>query len=208
MLAGVDWSLQTRHLIFDDISARTQQTDLSVPGHASHTTASGEQGWWYYSRTVEGSDYPIRCRVRDTTGRRPDLSGAVDGEQVLLDGNAEAEGHDFFELGAFSVSPDGSLLAWSVDHAGDERYTLFVRDLATGEDWGPVLTQIAPGIAWAGGRCWAFSSWGRSRQRRRSSGPVCSAACAQGTTGCAGARSARSRPPTGRSASPGRRTSR
>ncbi|GAA1396664.1 S9 family peptidase [Luteococcus peritonei] len=139
-----------RQEIFDDISVRTQQTDLSVPARATHETAEGRRAWWYYTRTVEGSDYPIHCRVADTTGERPDLSSAVAGEQVLLDGNREAEGHDFFQLGAFSVSPDGRLLAWSVDHAGDERYDLYLRDLATGTDTGPLLQGIAAGIAWAG----------------------------------------------------------
>ncbi len=138
-----------REAIFADISARTQQTDLSVPALDEHT---GGDRWWYYSRTVEGSDYPIFCRVPDADGRRPDPDSVGDREQVLLDGNAEAAGHEFFSLGALSVSPDGRLLAWSVDHAGDERFSLFVRDLATGEDFGPVQSGIVHGVTWGGDR--------------------------------------------------------
>lgn len=139
-----------RQEIFDDISARTQQTDLSVPAHVTHHDEHGESRWWYFSRTVEGQDYPLRCRVPDTDGIRPDPTRALADEQVLLDGNAEAAGHDFFALGAFSVSPDGRLLAWSVDHAGDERFTSYVRDLSTGKDFGPVHTDLAHGLCWAG----------------------------------------------------------
>ncbi len=148
-----DWTDRcTAHLealrqeIFDDISVRTQQTDLSVPGHVLHE----RQGWWYYQRTVEGQDYPINCRVRDHDGTRPDLTGHVPGEEVLLDGNVEADGHEFFALGGFSPSPDGTRLAWTVDNAGDERYALFLRDLATGRDQGPLLDDLGAGICWSG----------------------------------------------------------
>ena len=55
------------------------------------------------------------------------------GEQILLDGNVEAEGHEFFSLGSFEVSNDGTLMLYGVDVAGDERYTVRVRDLVTGE---------------------------------------------------------------------------
>jgi oligopeptidase B len=57
----------------------------------------------------------------------------IAGEQVLLDENVEADGHDFFSLGAVSVSLDGHVLAYSVDVVGDERYTLRFKDLRTGE---------------------------------------------------------------------------
>jgi len=127
-----------RERIFGEIKARTQETDLSVP------TRRGQ--WWYYGRTVEGKQYGIQCRAPlsdpdDWTP--PELSAHADvpGEQVLLDANAEAEGHEFFSLGSFEVSNDGSLMLYGVDVAGDERYTLRVRDLRTGED----LPDVIPG---------------------------------------------------------------
>ncbi len=144
-----------RQEIFDDINARTLQTDLSVPEFTRHSDGAA---YWYYVRTIEGSDYPIWCRVgapdRDLV---PDPSGEIIGEQVLLDGNVEAEGHEFFSLGAFAVSPDGSQLAFSVDNSGDERFDLAVRDLTTGQTLGPFLHDIAWGASWAGNTHLAYT---------------------------------------------------
>lgn len=134
--------------VFDAIVARTQLTDLSVPEYVTH---SDGQPYWYYARTVEGRDYPIWCRVpASDRDHRPDPSEEPTHEQVLLDGNLEAAGREFFSLGAFSVSPDGATLAFSVDDSGDERFDLSLRTIATGENTGPLLTGIAHGIAWAG----------------------------------------------------------
>ncbi len=126
LLADLD---PLRDTVFDEIKARTQESDLSVPWR--------QGDWWYYSRTVEGKQYSVRCRVAASAGDdRPPMTadgGPLDGEQVLLDGNELAEGHEFFSLGTFDVSPDGSLLAYSTDFAGDERFTLRVKNLVTGE---------------------------------------------------------------------------
>jgi oligopeptidase B len=120
---------ELRSAVFDEIKARTQETDLSVPVRKGN--------WWRYSRTVEGQQYAIHCRrlVRDgeVMPPMPQDGQPLDGEEVLLDGNELAEGKAFFALGAFSVSPDGKLLAYSTDFSGDERYTLRVKDLATGD---------------------------------------------------------------------------
>ncbi|MCU1509892.1 MAG: ptrB [Glaciihabitans sp.] len=132
--------------IFEEITAHTLETDLSVPVR--------EGGWWYYSRTVEGRQYGIRCRVpaAGTDDWVPpvvdrDLVAGIstDGmhEQVLLDSNAEAEGHDFFSLGGFDVSGDGRRLLYAVDVVGDERYTLRIRDLDTGSDLPDVIENIS-----------------------------------------------------------------
>jgi oligopeptidase B len=134
-----------RARIFDEIKARTQETDLSVPVRKG--------GWWRYARTEEGKQYSISCRraVRDgeTTPPQPEGGALLDGEEILLDGNELAEGHDFFSLGALSVSPDGGRLAYSTDFAGNERYTLRVKDLATGEILGDEVPDTAPGCAWS-----------------------------------------------------------
>jgi len=116
--------------VYEEIKSRTQETDLSVP------TRRG--GYWYYTRTVEGKSYGVYCRAPiagpdDWTPPTPDaVAGPAPGEEVLLDANAEAEGHEFFSLGSFDVSTDGTLLAWAVDVQGDERYTLRVTTIATG----------------------------------------------------------------------------
>ncbi|WP_431728354.1 S9 family peptidase [Verrucosispora sp. TAA-831] len=131
--------------LFEEIRRRTQETDLSVP------TRKG--GHWYYSRTVEGKQYGVHCRrpVRDgetTPPISPD-GAPLDGEEVLLDGNLLAEGHDFFSLGAFDVSPDGRFLAFSTDFSGKERFTLRIKDLTTGELLPDEIPDTFYGTAWA-----------------------------------------------------------
>lgn len=139
-----------REKIFDEIKNRTQETDLSVP------TRLGE--YWYYSRSYEGKQYGVHCRcpidanaagIDAWTPPQLEVGTEIPGEQVLLDSNVLAEGHDFFALGAFSVSHDGNLLAFSVDTAGDERYTLRFMDLRTGELLGDEIPRTAPGATWS-----------------------------------------------------------
>ena len=135
-----------RQQIFDEIKSRTKETDLSVP------TRRGD--WWYYGRSFEGKQYGVQCRcpVADPTDWTPprfDEDTEIPGEQVLLDENVEAEGHDFFALGASSVSLDGNLLAYSVDVVGDERYTLRFKDLRTGERYPDEIAGIGAGVTWA-----------------------------------------------------------
>ncbi|UGT71503.1 S9 family peptidase [Nocardia gipuzkoensis] len=147
---------QTEHLatlretIFDEIKARTQETDLSVP------TRLGD--YWYYSRSFEGKQYGVHCRCPIAAGAEGidawtppqlDAETEVPGEEVLLDSNELAEGHDFFALGAFSISHDGTLLAYSVDNVGDERYVLRFKDLRTGELLGDEIAGTAPGATWS-----------------------------------------------------------
>ncbi|HXH34589.1 MAG TPA: S9 family peptidase [Plantibacter sp.] len=133
---------ELRERIFQEIKGRTLETDLSVP------TRAGD--WWYYGRSVEGQQYGIQCRVPVTTGddwTPPVLpeSGAAPGEQIILDANVEAEGHEFFSLGSFDVADDGTRLLYGVDVEGDERYTVRIRDLATGTDLDDELTGTAGG---------------------------------------------------------------
>ncbi|WP_432557454.1 S9 family peptidase [Granulicoccus sp. GXG6511] len=146
---------QTAHLkpledeLFNDVKARTLETDLSVPRFHRH----GEEGWWYYRRTIEGQDYPVHCRMPASDPAvipDPEDPGLRATEQVLFDENEAAAGHTFFSLGAFAVSPNGELLAYSIDTAGDERYELRVRDIATGEDLGVAIPQTGHGANWSG----------------------------------------------------------
>lgn len=134
-----------RQKIFDEIKARTKETDLSVP------TRRGD--WWYYARSIEGKQYGVHCRcpVADADDWSPPLFDEhteIPGEQVLLDENVEAEGHEFFSLGAASVSIDGHTLAYSVDVLGDERYTLRFKDLRTGQLYDDVIAGIGAGATW------------------------------------------------------------
>ena len=135
-----------RQRIFDEIKGRTLETDLSVP------TRQGD--WWYYGRTVEGKQYGIHCRAplaSPDDWTPPELRPGVEvaGEQVLLDGNEAADGHEFFSLGSFDVSTDGSRLLYGVDVEGDERYTLRVRDLQTGADLDDVVENTSAGACFS-----------------------------------------------------------
>ena len=115
--------------LFQEIRSRIQETDIAAP--------VPKNGWFYSARTVEGQSYPIHCRGR---------SAETAADEVILDQNVEAAGHDFFDLGAFEVSPDHRLAAWSADIAGDEHYTLRIRDIAHGHD----LDDEIPDTTWAG----------------------------------------------------------
>ena len=129
-----------RQAVFDEIKARTLESDLSVPVRMG--------GSWYYTRTEEGRQYPIHARVPAAGEWAPPQieAGTVPaGEQVLLDQNVAAEGHDFFSLGSFDVSEDGARLAYAVDTTGDERFTLRVRDLTTGADLPDAVEDTFPG---------------------------------------------------------------
>ena len=133
-----------RERVFTEIKDRVQQTDLSVPVR--------HRDWWYYSRTIEGEQYAVHGRVAvGESPERPELDpgAAPEGEQVLLDGNAEAQGEEFFSLGAFDVTPQGERLAYAVDTTGDERFDLRVKDLETGEVVDDAVTGIGYGTAWS-----------------------------------------------------------
>ncbi|WP_166346604.1 S9 family peptidase [Phytoactinopolyspora limicola] len=122
--------------IFDEIKARTLETDLSVP--------SRRGDWWYYTRTVEGQQYPLHCRARTEPPLPADPADPLDppaDEQVLLDQNELAGDSSYFALGALDVSPDGRLLIFSTDYDGGEKYTLRVKDLVSGA----VLADEIPG---------------------------------------------------------------
>jgi oligopeptidase B len=134
-----------RETLFDEIKLRTRETDLSVP------TRKG--GFWYYTRTVEGKQYGIQCRRAVAIGEVDPPStedgAALAGEEVLLDGNELAEGRKFFALGTFDVSPDGRWLAYSTDFDGDERFTLRIKDLLTGEVLPDEVPNTFYGSAWS-----------------------------------------------------------
>ncbi|MCC6077115.1 S9 family peptidase [Pseudomonas sp. GCM10022188] len=112
---------QLREQLFEEIRARIRETDLSLP--------SPWGPWLYYQRTTAGEEYPRHYRCP----RPADGSLSIDAaaEQLLLDPNALA-GDGYLALGAFSISPDHSRLAYSLDTQGDEVYQLYVKDLQSG----------------------------------------------------------------------------
>ncbi|MGV8909608.1 MAG: S9 family peptidase [Propionicimonas sp.] len=146
---------QLRQEIYDDISARTKQTDLSVPEFVRHP---GLGEFWYYARTTEGLDYPSyhRCPAHGRDALPDPNAGSPEGEQLLLDAQALAAGAEFFALGCFDVSPNGRLAAYSVDTSGDERYHLRFFDLLTGAALADEVAEVASGGCWAGDEAFCY----------------------------------------------------
>src|SRR5262249_54451570 len=125
--------LPLQSTLFDEIKARVQETDLSVPDKRGP--------WWYLSRTEEGKQYPIFCRRA-----APDDEA---GEEVLLDANVLAGSSPFFALGVVSVGHGHGVMAYSTDLEGDEAYALRFKDLDSGELLPDVVEGTYYGGAWA-----------------------------------------------------------
>jgi oligopeptidase B len=102
--------------LYDEMLSRVKETDVEVPYK--------EGGYFYYLRTEAGQQYGIRCRKK----------GSLDApEEIVLNVNELAKGQAFMSLGAFDVSDDSNLLAYSTDHTGFRQFTLAVKDLRTGK---------------------------------------------------------------------------
>ena len=118
--------------IYQEILSRIQQTDLDVPVRRGQ--------YFYYSRTVEGQQYPLSCRTR----------GSEEGlEEVILDLNQLAEGKEYFALGALAVSADDRLLGYSVDNDGAEEFTIQVKDLVDGSLLSEHIEKTSAGLTWS-----------------------------------------------------------
>jgi oligopeptidase B len=115
--------------LFAEIRARVDEEETSVPVR--------ENGWDYYERYERGKQHELIARKRD--GK----------EQILLDGNELAKGHDHYTIGDYAVSRDGALLAWTDDTVGRLQYTLHVKDIASGKVFADTAANVAPTVVWA-----------------------------------------------------------
>jgi oligopeptidase B len=122
--------------LYAEMLSHIKETDESVP--------YPQRGWFYYVRTVEGSQYPIHCRKAATGGRFDEAQP----EEILLDVNLLAVGQPFMSIGSLSVTPDGGTLAYSTDNTGFRQYTLHVRDLKTGKDLSDTAERVGS-MVWA-----------------------------------------------------------
>lgn len=120
-----------RKTLYQEMLGHIKEDDTQVP------VKKGE--WWYYSRTEKGAQYPILCRKQHS------LDGT---EEVFLDQNALAKGLEFFDLGQYSVSPDGNLLAYTTDVLGYRQYVLHIKDLHTGKVTREIAQRVTS-VAWA-----------------------------------------------------------
>lgn len=140
--------------VYNDLATRTKQTDLSVPLFVTHVNG---RSYWYYARMIEGKNYPVHCRVpAQNRSDVPDVTLSHPDEMTLLDVNALAEGHEFLSLGWSEMSPDGTMLAYSVDTTGDERYDLYVLDVETSTIIEGPIEGIASDGTWIGCQMYAY----------------------------------------------------
>ncbi len=118
--------------LYEELVGRIKQDDSSVPYKY--------KDYWYYSRFEEGQEYPIYAR----------REGDMDAEEaVMLDVNQLAEGHDFYQVANWEVSPDQTLLAYLEDSVGRRQYTLRIKDLSTGETLPLQIPGLSTSLAWA-----------------------------------------------------------
>jgi oligopeptidase B len=122
-----------RRELFDELKSRLKPDDASVPVF--------DRGYWYYLRYEAGREYAVHARRQ----------GSLDApEQIVLDENAQARGHQFYDVGAISVSDDGRLLAYTEDTRSRGEYTLRVKDLDTGRELAvPRIDDASGEVAWA-----------------------------------------------------------
>ena len=129
VLADTD---ELQETLFGEIVARIPEEESTAPVF--------EDGYWYYQRYEEGAEYPLYCRKK----------GSLEAEEeIYLDAERLAEGHEFFSLRGVEVSPSGNLVAYATDTVGRRLYTLRLRDLTTGEDLAETIPNVTGNQAWA-----------------------------------------------------------
>ena len=129
-MLGHTKALETK--VYDEIIGRLQQDDSTVPYRMN--------GYWYYKRFETGKEYPIYARRRDAKDAP---------EEILLNANDLAKGHDFFEIGDIAISPNSRLMAWAEDTVGRRQYVAKVMDLATHEILAIALPNVEENLVWA-----------------------------------------------------------
>ncbi|MFZ0768764.1 MAG: S9 family peptidase [Acidimicrobiales bacterium] len=131
--------------LFEEIKSRVEETDISVPVRKGR--------WWYFVRTREGLNYSISARVPvigdDLTPPVIDPERTLEDEQVILDENLEAEGHDFLSVGVLALSPDERWVAVGTDFEGSEKHHVNVRPMAGQLPIDDELDDVYYGFAWA-----------------------------------------------------------
>lgn len=118
--------------LFDEIKGRIKKTDLSVPFQI--------RDYWYLTRWKEGDEYPLYCRK----------AGEIDSsEDIMVDANELARGHEYFSLGSWSVSSGQDVMAYATDTQGRRIYTIYFKDLTTGKLLPDVIESVTGNMTWA-----------------------------------------------------------
>lgn len=122
--------------LYEELLSRIKETDEDVPVK--------EGDYFYYSRTEEGQQYKIYCRKKGTLEAD---------EEIILNVNLIAEGHEYCAVGVYEISPSHQLLAYSIDTSGSETYDLYIKDLSTGK----LYDDVIPNTSWT-------AAWGNDNQ--------------------------------------------
>lgn len=124
---------ELRKKLYEEMRGRIMETDASVPYL--------KNGYYYYSRYETGKEYPIYCRKK----------GSLEAtEEIILNVNVLAVGHQYYQVGAISVSPDAQWLAYGVDTVSRRKYTIYIKNLQTGEVLADAIPETSGSAAWAG----------------------------------------------------------
>jgi len=117
--------------LYNEMKGRIKETDVSVPVKIDD--------YYYYSRTEKDKQYEIHCRKKGSPNAQ---------EEIILDENALAESHDYFSIGILEVGTDHRLLAYSTDTDGSETYTIYIKDLNTGNLLKDVIPNTYSSLEW------------------------------------------------------------
>jgi len=118
--------------LFEEMRSRIKEEDSSVPYK--------KDNYWYYTRYEKGKEYAIYCRKLDSLDAE---------EEILLDVNKHADQYEYFHVSRFKVSPDHNLAAFAVDTVGRRKYTLYFKNLQTGELLADQIKNITNNFVWA-----------------------------------------------------------
>ncbi len=120
-----------QQVLYDELVSRIKQDDESVPYL--------DNGYYYYTKYVEGGEYPIYCRKK---GSLEEI------EEIMLDVNEMAKGYAYYQVGGLTVSPDNKLVAYGVDTVSRRKYTIYVKNLETGTVYEDQISETTGGVAW------------------------------------------------------------
>ena len=118
--------------LFEEMKSRIKEDDTSVPYK--------KNGYWYITRYETGKEYPVYSR------KKANLQAE---EEIMFNCNEMAEGHEYFNLGGISVSPDNRMAAFGVDTVGRRKYTIRIKDLEKGDILSDEIVNTTGGAVWA-----------------------------------------------------------
>lgn len=138
---------ELQHTLYTEMKRRIKEDDVSAPEKSG--------GYIYYSRTIEDKQYRTYHRRKNTPEGK---------EELLLDGNKLAEGFEYFRLGVFRISPSHKFLAYSIDNTGSEQYTIYVKNLTTGNLLSETIPNTYYWLEWINDETYLYATLSEIKQ--------------------------------------------